>query len=54
MEVASGDYGNEFTKVMSSAVEKQCKEALNAGIIIDEHLAVTNGETIACSVLIIK
>lgn len=44
MEVASGDYGSDLTKVMSSAVQKQYKETYNGGIIIDEHLAVTDGE----------
>ncbi|KAJ6646153.1 ATP-binding cassette sub-family G member 1, partial [Pseudolycoriella hygida] len=44
MEVASGDYGNDLTKVMSSAVEKLCKDNFNGGIIIeqiDEHVADT-------------
>lgn len=44
MEIASGDYGSDLTKVMASAVEKQCNETFNGGILIDEHLAVTEGE----------
>lgn len=49
MEVASGDYGIDLTKVMSSAVQKQYSDTFNGGIMIDEHVAaqgVTNGEII--------
>lgn len=49
MEVASGDYGSDLTKVMSSAVQKQYNETFNGGIIIDEHVpttGVTDGEII--------
>ncbi|XP_037042719.1 ATP-binding cassette sub-family G member 1 [Bradysia coprophila] len=43
MEIASGDYGSEVTSSMASAVQKQCNETFNAGILIDEHLTVTEG-----------
>lgn len=44
MEIASGDYGSDLINVMASAVQKQCNETFNAGILIDEHLTVTEGK----------
>lgn len=46
MEVASGDYGIDLTKIMASAVKKQFddRENFNNGIIIEERVAVTDGE----------
>ncbi len=54
MEIASGDYGSDLTDVMASAVQKQCNETFNGGILIDEHLAVTEGEITNCFLIIIK
>lgn len=47
MEVASGDYGSDLTKILASAVKKlysNDRENFNGGIIIEEQLAVTDGE----------
>lgn len=43
MEVASGDYGNDLNNVLASAVRKKCDGTFNGGIVIDQHLAVTEG-----------
>lgn len=47
MEVASGDYGSDLTKVLSSAMQKQYNDMFN-----DDIVAVADGK-ICFGVLII-
>lgn len=44
MEVASGDYGSDLTKIMVSGVQKLYGDRFKNGIVFEERVAVTDGE----------